>query len=182
MKKNIKQIKAEQFKIQKAVKYLIDACLNEEGNQKIANPKPVVAHSLRVGFNLLNRGYDNDLVIAGILHDLKEDADVQTADIEKTFGKKVAEIVAAVSWDKEISEHSNKFIDTHKRTKKAGREAIIVSVADHLDNADYYQYSENELAKEKVLEKWKIFLNDVAIIISDDPIYKEYKDKMASIE
>lgn len=172
----------EQFKLQKAVKFLIDACLDDNGDQKIANPKPVVAHSLRVGWDLLKRGYDNDIVIAGILHDLDEDADVSVAEIEKSFGKKVAKIVAAVSWDEKIPKVMERFLDTHRRTKKAGRAAIIVSVPDHLDNADYYQYAESKLTKETVIEKWKIFFKDVASDISDEPIYQDFKNKLESME
>jgi len=33
-----------------------------------------------------------------------------------------------------------RYLDTYKLIRKAGRDAIIVSVADHIDNADYYKY------------------------------------------
>jgi len=181
MAKTIEQIKAEQFKIQKAVKFLTDACLDSKGNQKIANPKPVVIHSLRVGFDLLKRDYNNDVVVTAILHDLIEDAGVPIAEIKRRFGKKVAEIVEAVSWNEKIPNHMERFSDTHHRTKEVGRDAVLVSLADHLDNADYYQYAKSKLTRKMVLKKWKIFFKEVASLISDEPIYQDYKDKLESI-
>lgn len=37
--KSLNQIKKEQFEIQKAIKFLIDCCLDKEGKPKIANKK-----------------------------------------------------------------------------------------------------------------------------------------------
>lgn len=84
------------------------------------------------------RGYDMDIVIGAILHDVEEDAGVSIKEIEKRFGKKVAKIVEAVSCNRNIHEGKERYLDTYKRIIKAGREAILVSVADHIDNADYY--------------------------------------------
>jgi len=80
------------------VRFLIDCCLDKEGNQKITNPKPVVAHSLRMGFDLLRQGYDVDIVIGAVLHDVEEDAGVSIKEIEKNFGKKVAKTVEVVEY------------------------------------------------------------------------------------
>lgn len=179
--KSINQIKKEQFRLQKAVKFLIDCCLDRNGNQKIVNTKPVVAHSLRIGFDLLRRGYDNDLVIAAILHDLNEDAGVPIDEIEKCFGKKVAKIVAAVSCNRNIPDNEERYLDTYKRIKKMGRGAIVVSVADHLDNVDYYKYEKNKLIQKEVYKKWQIFLKKVASKISNEPIYQELKEKMKNL-
>jgi (p)ppGpp synthase/HD superfamily hydrolase len=179
--KTIDKIKKEQFEIQRAIKFLIDCCLDKEGKQKIPNPKPVVMHSLRMGFDLLKRGYSKDIVIGAILHDVEEDAGVSIKEIEKKFGKKVAKIVEAVSFNPEIANDKERYLDTHKRIAKAGREAIIVSIADHIDNADYYKYIKSKLTKEEVYEKWQIFLKDVASKIKDEPIYQELKEKMKNL-
>jgi 3-methyladenine DNA glycosylase AlkD len=177
----ITKIKKEQFEIQRAIKFLIDRCLDKEGKQKIPNPKPVVVHSLRMGFDLLKRGYSKDVVIGAILHDLEEGAGVSIKEIEKKFGKKVAKIVEGVSFNPEITNNKERYLDTYKRIVKAGKEAIIVSVADHIDNADYYKHVKSKMTKRKVKEKWQIFLKDVASKIKDEPIYKELKEKMKNL-
>jgi len=179
--KSLNQIKKEQFRLQRAVKFLVDCCLDKEGSQKITNPKPVVAHSLRMGFDLLRRGYDIDIVIGAILHDVEEDAGVSIKEIEKRFGKKVVEIVEAVSCNRNIPEGKERYLDTYKRIIKAGRQAIIVSVADHINNANYYKYIKSKLTKKEVYEMWRVFFKIVASKISDEPIYQELKTKMKKL-
>lgn len=179
--KSLSQVKKEQFRLQKAIRFLVDCCLDSKGNQKIANPKPVVAHSLRMGFNLLFKGYNMDIVIGAILHDVEEDAGVSTKEIEKKFGKKVAKIVKAVSYDPDIIDSRKRYLDTYKRIRKAGREAIIVSVADHIDNADYYKYIKSRITKKEVYEKWQAFLKMVAFQIAKESIYQELKEKIKNL-
>jgi (p)ppGpp synthase/HD superfamily hydrolase len=178
--KTIDKIQKEQFEIQRAIKFLIDRCLDKEGNLKIANKKTVM-HSLRMGFDLLKRGYNKDIVIGAILHDVEEDARVSIKEIEKKFGKKVAKIVEAVSFNPKITNDKERYLDTYKRIVKAGRQAIIVSVADHIDNADYYKYIKSKLTKKEVYERWQIFLKEVASKIKKEPIYKELKEKMKNL-
>ena len=176
--KSINQLKKEQFLLQKAIRFLVDRCLDKKGSQKIANPKPVVAHSLRMGFDLLRRGYDKNIVIGAILHDVEEDAGISIKKVEKEFGKKIAKIVEAVSCNRNILEGKERYLDTYNRIIKAGRETIIVSVADHIDNADYYKYIKSKLTQKQVYEMWQIFFKIVASKISKEPIYQELKIKM----
>ena len=56
--------------VEKAIKYLVDA-IKQSGH----NPKPVILHSIRVGLFLFNQNYNQDIVIAAILHDILEDTD-----------------------------------------------------------------------------------------------------------
>lgn len=178
--KTISQIKKEYREIQKAIKFLIDCCLDKEGNLKIANDKTVM-HSLRMGFDLLKRGYDKDIVIGAILHDVEEDAGVSIKEIEKRFGKEVAKIVEAVSFNPEIKDQRERDLELYKKITKAGKKAMIVSVADHLDNADYYKFIKSKLTKEYVKEKWKMFLEIVVSKITDEPLVKEFKEKMKNL-
>ena len=179
--KSITKIKKEQFEIQKAIRFLIDCCLDKEGKQKIPQTKPLVMHSLRIGFDLLRRGYEKDIVIGAILHDVEEDAGVSIKEIKKKFGKKVAKIAEAVSYNPDIPEGKERYLDTYKRIIKAGRKAIIVSVADHIDNADYYKYIKSKLTKKYLKEKWQMFLKMVASKISNKPIYQEFKTKLKNL-
>lgn len=122
-----------------------------------------------------------DIVIGAILHDLEEDAGVSIKEIEKRFGKKIAKIVEAVSCNRNIPERKEMYLDTYKRIIKAGREAILVSVADHIDNADYYKYIKSKLTKKEVYERWQIFFKTVASKISKEPIYQELKNKFYNL-
>lgn len=61
---------------------------------------PYIAHVAHVSAILLRHGFDEDLAIAGLLHDIVEDCAVPLADIGKEFGERVARMVEAVSEQK----------------------------------------------------------------------------------
>jgi (p)ppGpp synthase/HD superfamily hydrolase len=58
---------------------------------------PYIAHPVAVSVILLRHGFDEDLAVAGLLHDVVEDCDVPLAAIEAAFGPLVARLVDAVS-------------------------------------------------------------------------------------
>ena len=68
------------------------------------NSKPVLLHSFKVSYRLLNYGYNRDIVISSALHDLIEDTSVTYEEIKKEFGKKIADIVRAVSFKENIAD------------------------------------------------------------------------------
>jgi (p)ppGpp synthase/HD superfamily hydrolase len=61
---------------------------------------PYIIHPMHVATILRVHGFDEDLVIAGLLHDTVEDCDVDPAAIAAQFGDGVAELVVAVSEQK----------------------------------------------------------------------------------
>lgn len=173
--KDIKQIKSDNFEIQKAIKFLSDLILDDNGNQKkLGTTKPLLVHSLRVGLTLYNYGYDKELSIAGILHDTNEDAGVSFSEIKKRFGDRVANLVHAVSYDRTIPEGEERIRDAHNRKKAAGKDAIILSIADHLENLPYIKYAETKEVHDRVLKSHQRFAEEIAVLVSDELIYKNY--------
>lgn len=61
---------------------------------------PYIAHVVHVSVILLRHGFDEDLAIAGLLHDVVEDCDVPIEAISDQFGERVAQLVAAVTEQK----------------------------------------------------------------------------------
>jgi (p)ppGpp synthase/HD superfamily hydrolase len=114
---------------------------------------PYITHPVAVGMLLMKAGYEDDIIAAGILHDTVEDTDLTLVDLEASFGKKIAEIVAgcsepdkSLSWE-ERKEHTIEFLRT------ASEEIRAVACADKLHNIrsirrDY---------KEKGNEVWERF-------------------------
>ena len=177
--KNIEIIKKEHYKLAKAIKFLIDKVLDEKGEQKtdVRTSKPLVAHSLEVAFYLKQLGYENDIVIAAVLHDLLEDTDTKKEEITEKFGKEVADIVEAVSYDFGV----NKDADYKKSFDKMAdfKEALIVKSADLLENIKYFQFAPGE-EKSELIKKWNYFLK-IAGKISSEPVYKELKKLLGHI-
>src|SRR5919106_6968513 len=58
---------------------------------------PFVTHPLEVACLLHEAGYSDEVVAAGVLHDVLEDTDAERGDIETRFGRRVAELVDAVT-------------------------------------------------------------------------------------
>ena len=95
---------------------------------------PYFMHPAAVGMLLLEHGADDDVVIAGILHDVTEDTEVTEVLLEREFGSTVARLVAdasepdkSLSW-RERKEHTLEHLET------ASFEAKLIAAADKLHN------------------------------------------------
>lgn len=58
---------------------------------------PYIVHAVHVSVILLRHGFDEDVVIAGLLHDVVEDCGVAPQELAALFGAEVARLVEAVS-------------------------------------------------------------------------------------
>ncbi len=88
-----------------------------------------ISHEYIVAHLLQAYGFDEDVVIAGILHDIVEDTDVTTEQLKEQFGERVANIVAGVTFDQTIPWKERSFIMA-ERLAKASPEAKAVKTAD----------------------------------------------------
>lgn len=126
------------------------------GQSRKVSGLPYVVHPYAVGFLLAHYTDDEDIVIAGLLHDVLEDVPgVTRATIAAEFGERVASIVAEVTEDQSIyEEHPElphhdrirlKKTDYLERLADDSEEALMVAVADKICNArsvlsDYPKY------------------------------------------
>jgi guanosine-3',5'-bis(diphosphate) 3'-pyrophosphohydrolase len=67
------------------------------GQTRKGNDIPYFEHAAAVAMILDRAGFNEDVVIAGLLHDVVEDTDATLADVEAGFGAAVAEIVGLCS-------------------------------------------------------------------------------------
>ena len=82
------------------------------------NPKPLILHSIRV-FALLDiLNYNKNILIASLLHDCIEDTDTTETDITKTFNKKIAELVTANTFNKQIKDKTERYKELFSRCKE----------------------------------------------------------------
>ena len=162
--------------IEEAIKFLVFAI-----QESRRNPKLVILHSIRVGLHLYNLGYDKNIVVAAILHDVLEDTNVKIKEVEVKFGKKIAQLVEANSFDENIEDKTERYKENFDRCRKAGKDALIVKAADFFDNADYYHLaSTKELAK-WLLEKLKYFIDNYRDELKDEALYNELVKKYKRI-
>ncbi len=103
--------------------------------------KPLLFHDLRVGIYLYEKGYSEDVVLAGVLHDTIEWSDITEEILKKEFGENVVKLVLASTKDK-LVEKSKRNTELIKRCVENGQDALTVKVADTIDSFKWY-YSQN---------------------------------------
>ena len=98
------------------------------GQQREIYGAPFVTHPLEVACLLHEAGYGDDVVAAGVLHDVVEDTTAERGDLEERFGREVARLVAAVTDDPEISDPAERKAALRLQVAQAGESAAVASV------------------------------------------------------
>jgi len=108
---------------------------------------PYITHPVHVARILELYGFEEDLVIAGLLHDVAEDTRVSIDTLKREFGRRVRDLVAAVSEDKKDKDGKERPWKVRKREqlshlKTAPPDVAALKAADALHNvttilADY---------------------------------------------
>ena len=167
----------EDEEIERAIQYLVHS-FESSGD----NPKPVILHSTRVGMNLYNRNYGKRIIISGLLHDLLEDTNVTSDEIRSKFGKDVANIVEATSFDENIDGYLERHYDIYKRCFELGRSAVVVKATDILDNSDYYGLTGSKDLQKNQIEKMRYFIDKSEPYIGEEDIYQELNNKFSTVK
>jgi (p)ppGpp synthase/HD superfamily hydrolase len=96
---------------------------------------PFILHPLEVAALLSGRGYDDEVIAAGLLHDVVEDTDADLPEVRDRFGERVAGIVAAVSEDDGIADYGARKAALREQVAAATRDAHAVYAADKVVKA-----------------------------------------------
>lgn len=135
------------------------------------NPKPVVFHSLRVAYTLIELGYRGIPITSAILHDLLEDTDATFGEIEEKFGEQVALCVKSLTYDKNIKDPIARYKDLFKRTAANGKDACVVKAADIFDNMRYFELVDNKDKLKELIGKVEYFM-ECASVAREEPIFQ----------
>ncbi len=96
-------------------------------------------------------GGDINLVIAGVLHDAIEDAEITAAQIEAEFGEDVAQLVLAATDDKSLDYAERKRLQVETTPHKSPR-AKVLKMADKTANLRSLATSPPDWSLERKLE------------------------------
>ena len=95
---------------------------------------PYIQHAAMVGFILHTAGFDEEVVAAGILHDVLEDTATTRQDLEQRFGPRIAELVSSVSeQDKSLPWETRKALSL-QRLSRAPEASLAIAAADKIHN------------------------------------------------
>jgi len=114
--------------------------LHRDQIRKDAQNTPYITHLVSVMILLSSATHDEDILIAGLLHDALEDVpDYRPESLEQKFGKRVHDIVMGVTEESKLNgSHFSSWKevkDAYLATlRKAPEESIMVSLADKIHN------------------------------------------------
>jgi (p)ppGpp synthase/HD superfamily hydrolase len=105
------------------------------GQTRDIDDLPFVTHPVEVACLLHEGGYPDEVVAAGVLHDVVEDTDAELSDLEARFGNRVAELVKAVTDDPSIDDDAERKAALRRQVAGAGECAAVIFAADKVSKA-----------------------------------------------
>lgn len=96
---------------------------------------PYVEHPKMVCERLAAAGYGDEVLAAGLLHDVVEDSDLTVEDLRERFGEPVASLVAALSDDASIESYRDRKREHRQRIEEVDGDALAIYAADKLTNS-----------------------------------------------
>lgn len=177
-------------KIEYAIYYATKAHKNQR--RKIEDVD-MIFHPFTVGMLLQRNKCDEDIVAAGILHDVVEDTEHSFDDIERDFGKQVRQYVYDASEpDKSLEwEDRKKHTIMHIRTAPLGSKLIVAcdkisNLEDLADCIDLYgeEKAWSSLKRKKDKQKWyytSVYESCIDGVDETHPIFIRYKEVLEKL-
>jgi (p)ppGpp synthase/HD superfamily hydrolase len=156
---------------------------------------PYIAHPVHVSIILIRHGFDEDLTIAGLLHDVVEDTDTALQTIAAAFGDDVAALVQAVSETKtadgvELPWEQRK-AEKLDHLQSGGPEVAALKAADAIHNARSIAadlrgaglsvWARFKRGPEQTLGYYDAILDGVRTKLGAHPIVAELEDAVAEL-
>jgi guanosine-3',5'-bis(diphosphate) 3'-pyrophosphohydrolase len=97
---------------------------------------PFVEHPIAVAEHLSREGFEDEVVAAGLLHDVVEHAEVTLDEVRERFGDEVADLVGVLTESEAIDLYEARKEEHRERVAAAGREAHAIFAADKTANVE----------------------------------------------
>ena len=178
--------------MEKLLQAIYFATQKHAGQNRKDKKTPYISHSLAVGVILSRVTSDENIIIAGILHDIVEDSRATEQEVQTLFGTEVTRIVMDCSEKDKSKSWKDRKQEVLDGIEHLGKEAALVKSADSLHNL----YELDEKIKEfgvcyfdnfnasgadkmvyerKKLEKFKHYHKDI-------PLLDEVEKSLARLE
>lgn len=152
---------------------------------------PFIEHSIAVGELLAEEGYPDEVIAAGLLHDVAEHADVAPGVLRGRFGDDVARLVEALTEDPTIEDYEERKSEHRDRVAGAGPQAQAVFAADKAANVAVLRGA-YEVVGEDVDEELPVSLDlkilvwefDLEMLFANSPgvaLVDRFADEMVSL-
>lgn len=177
-------------KIEYAIYYATKAHKNQR--RKIEDID-MIFHPYTVGMILQRCGCDEEIVSAGILHDVVEDTEHTFEDIEKEFGKNIRDYVYDASEPDKTLEWEQRKIHTINHIKSAPLGSKLIVACDKISNLEDLEdsieiHGEKKaweaLKRNKEKQRWyytSVYESCIEGVNCNHPIFKRYKQVLKSL-
>ena len=93
---------------------------------------PFIAHPIEVGSLLRRDGQPDEVIAAGLLHDVLEKTGTTRAELQRRFGARIAGLVESVSDDPSIDDYGSRKRELRDRVAHAGSDTVAIFAADKI--------------------------------------------------
>jgi len=182
----------------KLIKRAFTIAMEAHKNMRRKSGEPYIFHPLSVAEICVEEiGLGTTSIVAALLHDVVEDTDIQLADIERTFGKKITKIVDGLTKIRGVFEYGTSAQAENFRkmlfTLSEDVRVILIKLADRLHNMRTLEsmprnkqlrvssetiYLYAPLAHRLGLNAIKTELEDLYLRFTDYSTYKDIADKI----
>jgi (p)ppGpp synthase/HD superfamily hydrolase len=135
------------------------AAVAHNGQLRKYGDVPYVTHPFGIAVILSNYTDNEDVVIAGLLHDVIEDTDpaiYSANDIERDFGPRVLELVRGVTEDTSIKDYRSRRQAYLDHLATTDQDTMLISAADFTHNMRTLKDDISDMG----LEKWRSLVDD----------------------
>lgn len=105
--------------------------------------KPYMFHDIRVWVYLYENGYNEDIVLAWLLHDTLEWSEVTQGLLRDEFGENILRLVLASTKNDSIIDKIERSNDLITRSVNEWQDALIIKTADTIDSFKWYTGKQN---------------------------------------
>ncbi len=100
------------------------------GQRRDSDRAAFVLHPLEVAWLLHSTGEPDELVAAGLLHDVLEDTDTRRDELRERFGERVADTVARLTENERIADAAERKAELRRRIEGASMAVATIFAAD----------------------------------------------------
>jgi len=99
-----------------------------------SNGRPFIDHPITVAERLAEHRRRDEVIAAGLLHDVVEKSAIGIEEVRADFGDAVGDLVAAMTEDESIPAYEDRKEEHRYRVADSGEEALAIFAADKLAN------------------------------------------------
>jgi len=138
-------------------------------------------HPVAVGGLLHQYGYDDEVVAAGLMHELLEDTDVEAGEITARFGPEVGAWVEAMTEDPSIEAYEERKAEHRARVAAHSPEAAAIYGADKVAKLRQLDRGAGPLAARQLDHYWST-LNELSASHPDLPFLAELDARLRTVD